>query len=105
VRPGLQLQVMSTETPPPIERTIATGSALLDIGEVADILKVEVRHVRRLVFERRIPYVKWGHLIRFDLAEINAWIDEARVPALPDPVTRRTAPGRASPPLRVASSE
>jgi excisionase family DNA binding protein len=51
---------------------------LLNISEVADILGVDVRHVRRLVHERRIPFVKWGHLLRFDPAEIEAWIDQAR---------------------------
>jgi excisionase family DNA binding protein len=47
---------------------------LIDIGEVASHLGVTVRHVRRLVAERRIPYVKWGNLLRFDSAEIGAWI-------------------------------
>lgn len=51
---------------------------LLNIGEVADVLGVDVRHVRRLVHERRIPYLKWGHLLRFDPDEISAWLDEAR---------------------------
>ena len=51
---------------------------LLTIAEVAEILGVDVRHVRRLVHERRIPYIKWGHLLRFDPAEIRAWIDENR---------------------------
>ena len=53
---------------------------LLNIGEVADVLGVEVRHVRRLVHERRIPYVKWGHLLRFDPAELTDWIDANRRP-------------------------
>ena len=48
---------------------------LLSIAEVADALGVDVRHVRRLVYERRIPYIKWGHLLRFDPADITAWID------------------------------
>jgi hypothetical protein len=30
------------------------------------------------VAERRIPFIKWGHLIRFDPSEISAWLDEAR---------------------------
>lgn len=51
---------------------------LLNITEVAEILGVDVRHVRRLVHERRIPYLKWGHLLRFDPDEIIAWLDEAR---------------------------
>ena len=51
---------------------------LLSIAEVADYLGVEVRHVRRLVHERRIPFIKWGHLLRFDSDEIRAWVDEYR---------------------------
>ncbi len=35
---------------------------------------------RRLVHERRIPFVKWGHLLRFDPTEIEAWIDQIRRP-------------------------
>jgi hypothetical protein len=37
--------------------------------------------VRRLVNERRIPFVKWGHLLRFDPAEIAHWVDAARRPS------------------------
>jgi excisionase family DNA binding protein len=51
---------------------------LLDITSLAEHLGVNARHVRRLVAERRIPYIKWGHLIRFDPAEIAAWIDDSR---------------------------
>ena len=51
---------------------------LLNISEVAEVLGVDVRHVRRLVHERRIPFIKWGHLLRFDPAEIEAWIDQSR---------------------------
>ncbi len=67
----------------PIERPVARGSAdggLVDIEWVAMRLGVTVRHVRRLVAERRIPRVKWGHLLRFDPAEIDAWVDEAHQP-------------------------
>ena len=51
---------------------------LWDIQEVADRLGVQVRHVRRLVNERRIPFIKWGHLLRFDPQEIEVWLDGAR---------------------------
>ncbi|MDP9442128.1 MAG: helix-turn-helix domain-containing protein [Actinomycetota bacterium] len=47
---------------------------LLDVTEVADVLGVNVRHVRRLVFESRIPYVKWGRLVRFDPRELDRWL-------------------------------
>ena len=51
---------------------------LLDIAGVAEHLAVSERHVRRLVTERRIPYVKWGHLLRFDPDEIADWLDNGR---------------------------
>ena len=57
---------------------------LVSIEEIAAHLGVSVRHVRRLVFERRIPYVKWGHLIRFDIDEVVAWVTSSRVAAADD---------------------
>lgn len=53
---------------------------LLDIAAVADHLGVNHRHIRRLVAERRIPYIKWGHLLRFDPDEVEAWLEGARRP-------------------------
>jgi excisionase family DNA binding protein len=53
---------------------------LLDIEGVAEHLGVSERHVRRLVAERRIPFIKWGHLLRFDPDAVGSWLDEARVP-------------------------
>ena len=53
---------------------------LLTIKEVTELLGVTERHIRRLVNERRIPYVKWGHLLPFDPDEIAAWLDRARRP-------------------------
>lgn len=51
---------------------------LLNIAEIAEYLGVDVRHIRRLVHERRIPFIKWGHLLRFDPDEIATWIDQHR---------------------------
>jgi excisionase family DNA binding protein len=51
---------------------------LLDITALAERLGVTPRHVRRLVAERRIPFIKWGHLIRFDPAEVAVWLDAYR---------------------------
>ena len=66
---------------------------LLDIAGLAEHLGVEVRHVRRLVHERRVPYIKWGHLLRFDPAEIEAWLEahrhEPRYPLDRGPLGRR----------------
>jgi excisionase family DNA binding protein len=62
--------------------------SLLDVDGVADVLGVSTRYVRRLVAERRIPYIKWGRYLRFDPEELAAWIDESRV-ATYDPRTAR----------------
>lgn len=59
-------------------RTSTDDRPLLNLPGVAERLNVNHRHVRRLVAERRIPYLKWGHLLRFDPAEIDAWLDRAR---------------------------
>lgn len=52
----------------------------MDLPAVAERLGVNHRYVRRLVAERRVPFIKFGHLLRFDPAEIEAWLGTARVP-------------------------
>ena len=75
-------------------RRAASREPLMDIEAVAARLGVTVRNVRRLVGDRRIPFVKWRHLVRFDPIEIEAWLEEARVPA--ETRDRRMTPDRAS---------
>ncbi len=60
---------------------------LIDIKTLAELLGVQPRYVRRLVQERRVPYLKCGHYVRFELREIDVWLDETRRPQL-----RRTLP-------------
>ncbi len=55
---------------------------LLDVAGVAAHLGVTERYVRRLVAARRIPFIKWGHYVRFDPVEVEAWLDNARVEAI-----------------------
>ena len=52
---------------------------LLDIDAVAEVLGVTPRHIRRLVAERRIPFVKVGRFVRFDSGELDVWLDLQRV--------------------------
>jgi excisionase family DNA binding protein len=54
-------------------------STLLDIEGVARWLGTSHRHVRRLVAERRISYVKVGHFVRFEREAVVWWIDQQRV--------------------------
>ena len=61
---------MATTTPKP--------RPLMRLPDVAARLGVNHRYVRRLVAERRIPFIKLGHLLRFDPAELEAWLDGSR---------------------------
>jgi len=56
---------------------------LIDVAALAEHLGVEVRHVRRLVHERRIPFIKWGHLVRFDPDEVSGWLEANRIEPYP----------------------
>jgi len=51
---------------------------LMNCEQLAEHLGVTVRFVRRLVDERRVPFMKIGRFVRFDPNEIDAWIAECR---------------------------
>ena len=63
-----------------LEAPQATG--FLDVGTLAERLGVTPRFVRRLVQERRVPFLKIGKFVRFDPREIEGWIDAARQPPI-----------------------
>ena len=62
-------------------RTSRLREPLIDIDEVAGRLGVSTRYVRRLVAERRIAYHKVGHLLRFDAAVVETWLEACVVDA------------------------
>ncbi|HEX4982705.1 MAG TPA: helix-turn-helix domain-containing protein [Ilumatobacteraceae bacterium] len=72
---------MKTTTASPDLAKSAELPTLVSIEQVAEHLGVTVRHVRRLVAERRIPFLKWGHLLRFDPHELNLWLEQRRINA------------------------
>ena len=55
----------------------------LDVRGVADYLGTSERHIRRLVEERRIPFVKLGPgrsaRLRFDTSRVDDWLDQHTV--------------------------
>ena len=53
----------------------------MDLAAVAERLGVNHRHVRRLVAERRILYIKWGRLLRVDPDEVDERLARSRVRA------------------------
>jgi excisionase family DNA binding protein len=54
---------------------------LLTVAEAAERLNTTPRHMRRLVFERRIAYVKLGRHVRISSRDLDAFIEAGRVDA------------------------
>jgi excisionase family DNA binding protein len=54
---------------------------LLSVEQAAERLGTSVRFVRRLVFERRIVFVKVGRHVRICPADLDAFIAAGRVAA------------------------
>ena len=47
------------------------------IKEIAKYLNISESGVRKLVREKRIPYFKVLSCIKFDINEINKWVNES----------------------------
>jgi excisionase family DNA binding protein len=62
--------------------THSGSGRLLTLQETADWLGTSERHVRRLVAERRITYLKIGGKLRFRRADVERFIDAGRVEAV-----------------------
>jgi excisionase family DNA binding protein len=64
---------------------------LLSVEQAAERLGTSVRFVRRLVFERRIAYVKVGRHVRIAARDLDAFIAARRVEVGQFPTLRRGA--------------
>lgn len=72
----------------------SAAHGLIDIGETARLLGTTRRHIRRLVSERRIPFLKVGRFVRFDAADLEAWLERSKVPVVNDTSVRHQVRGR-----------
>jgi excisionase family DNA binding protein len=61
----------------------------LDVKGLAEMLGLSVAAVRRWVFDRAIPYRKFGRLVRFSLSEVKEWAKSRTV----NPVVRNGGEG------------
>jgi excisionase family DNA binding protein len=68
-----------TATRHPATGTLTAHHGLFGIDVLAAWLATTPRHVRRLVAEKRVPFVKVGHFVRFDPQDITRWIEEQKV--------------------------
>jgi len=51
---------------------------LLDVATAADYLTTSEHFVRRLIRERRIPYIKVGRHVRLDPDDLDIFIHQGR---------------------------
>ncbi len=51
---------------------------LLTVRDVAAVLRVDEKTIRRLISARRIPCVRIGRQIRFDPSDVVRWVSARR---------------------------
>lgn len=73
----------TTASSPPLNRRerrhpSAAGERYVGIQDAADHYGTTVRHVRHLVYERRLPHYKLGKLLRFLLSDLDDYMVENR---------------------------
>jgi excisionase family DNA binding protein len=57
-----------------------TSERLLNVDELAGYLGVSAQSIRHMVHRRQIPFIRLGaRRVRFDQAEITAWVNAQRV--------------------------
>ena len=52
---------------------------LLCLNEIAQYLGVKPSTIYSWVNQKRLPYIKIGRLVKFDLRDIDAWIQGRKV--------------------------
>ena len=68
-----------------VDEALALGeqispSELLVTAEAAALLRIDERHVRRLVRSERLPHVRLGRQLLFRRESLLAWLREREVP-------------------------
>ncbi|MBF0252548.1 MAG: helix-turn-helix domain-containing protein [Candidatus Omnitrophica bacterium] len=51
----------------------------LNIEELSDMLDVSVNTLYSWINQRKIPYIKVGRLVRFDVNKIEEWLESRSV--------------------------
>lgn len=67
-----------------------TGSRRwMNVSELADYLGLKPSTIYQYIGERRIPYYKKGHLVRFREEEIDRWMEASRVKTAEETLTEQ----------------
>lgn len=56
---------------------------LMNIGELAEYLKLEKQTIYNWLHEKKISGIKVGHVWRFDRSSVNRWLKSRTVNAVP----------------------
>lgn len=51
---------------------------LVKIQDIAEMYNLTESWIRSKIFQREIPFIKLGHLIRFDPVEVDKWLENKR---------------------------
>jgi excisionase family DNA binding protein len=54
----------------------------LNVKEVAELLHIAEKTVRKYVWQKSIPYTKIGGHVRFNKERLNQWLEYRNVPTL-----------------------
>ena len=54
---------------------------LLSPQELSDVLSISIETVYAWTSQKRIPYIKMGRLVRFNMDEVNKWLERQKVEA------------------------
>lgn len=72
----------SRSTPAAAGSGLDSRQELLDVPGLAAYLAVSEKFVRKLVDQRRIPFLKVGKLVRFDPTDVTQWLSSCSVEAV-----------------------
>ena len=61
---------------------VSTSGDLLTVEQAADYLNITDHFVRRLIRERRIPFLKVGRLVRLRRIDLEDYLAACAVPAV-----------------------
>lgn len=52
---------------------------LIDIKQLSELLNVKVKTIYDWTHKGEIPHIKFGHLVRFDLDDIEKWVKTKKI--------------------------
>lgn len=62
-----------------LARKIGEMRKKIDIQELSEMLGVSVNTIYSWISQRKIPYIKVGRLVRFDVDKVEKWLENHSV--------------------------